>query len=236
MLPAEMIALLPFARRYARALTGTQMDGDAAVAKAISAGSTHIESRLDLYAAISRLALSPPASGRLEPIDRQLLLLVALEEMSLAEAAWIVGLDEAPARERLAEARQRLRAASVAEVLIIEDDPVIAMETRVVLQRYGHSIAGVARSENEAVALFSKSEVGLIVADINLGAGGNGVCAVKRILDSTQVPVIFISAYPELLLTARKVEPVFVMSKPLDPVALAVFAYQAINLGRVPLL
>lgn len=236
MLPNELIALLPFARRYARALTGTQFDGDAAVAKAISAGSAPIRSRLALYGAITRIAPPPPRGGALEPIDRQLLLLISLEEMSLAEAASIVGLEEAQARDRLTEARQTLRAASVTDVLIIEDEPVIAMEMRLVLEHYGHRVAGVARTENEAVALFGHAKVGLVVADINLSDGGNGVSAVRRILDTAPVPVIFISAYPELLLTARDVEPVFLMSKPLDPVALGMFAFQAVNLGQVALL
>ncbi len=236
MLPTEMITLLPFARRYARALTGTQRDGDAAVARAIGAGSAPVASRRALYGAITRLAAPPRAAGGLEPAQRQMLLLTALEEMSLTDAAWIVGLEEEPARAVLAEARRRLRAAAVADVLIIEDEPVIAMEMRVLLERDGHRIAGIARSEDEAAALFGASEVGLVVADINLGAGGNGITAVRHILKTAPVPVIFVSAYPELLLTARTVEPVFVMSKPIDPVALAVFAYQAINMSQVPLL
>jgi DNA-binding LytR/AlgR family response regulator len=54
----------------------------------------------------------------------------------------------------------------------------------------------------------------LILADINLADGSNGIEAVNEILGESDVPVIFVTAYPERLLTGSRPEPAFVISKP----------------------
>lgn len=72
---------------------------------------------------------------------------------------------------------------------------------------------------------------GLILADVNLGAGGDGISAVGFILRERAIPVIFVTAYPERLLTAERVEPTFIISKPFEPVALAIATYQAVSGG-----
>jgi len=236
---AELIAVLPFARRYARALTGTQAEGDALVARAIPELSEDLPPKLALYARITRLTEDMEVAGEDRalgrPLGRHLLLLTSLEEISLADAARITGLDEAEAAERMAEARAAVKAASATDVLIIEDEPVIAMDLRMLVQGCGHRVVGIAATEAEAVRLAREKGAGLILADINLGRGGNGIQAVRRILETISAPVIFVTAYPEQLLTAEGVEPAFVMRKPFDPVTLAIFTYQAITAGRVPL-
>ncbi|MBC7635251.1 MAG: response regulator [Acetobacteraceae bacterium] len=235
---AEIIAILPYARRYARALTGSQQEGDLAVASAIGQHPTTAASRLSLYAAITKLAVpisDMDQTGMLQAIDRQLLLLTVLEDLSVADAAKVVGLSEAVAKERIRLARLVLKAASTTDVLIIEDEPLAAMDMRKLLEGCGHRIAGVVTTEADAINLALKKQIGLILADVNLREGGSGISAVRRIFETARVPVIFVSAFPEMLLQARSVEPVYVMSKPYDPMCLAVFAYQAINLGRLPL-
>jgi len=234
----ELMAALPYARRYARALMGSQRDGDAIVAKALAEPRTGLPVRLSLYAGITQLAgpsLETHGGPNLGAVERQLLLLTSLEEMSVSDAARVVGLPEQEAEARLAAARQALRAETVTDVLIIEDEPVIAMDLRELVEGCGHRVAGVAASEAEAVDLVARHGAGLILADVNLGRGGNGIVAVRRILETTRVPVIFVTAYPEKLLTAERMEPAFVISKPFDPVTLAVATYQAITAGRVPL-
>nr|WP_314072753.1 response regulator [uncultured Roseococcus sp.] len=231
----ELIAVLPYARRFARALTGSQAEGDALVAQAIPDLSDELPVKLALYARIARLTQDMDIAGSGRKLGRHLLLLTSLEEITLAEAAQVVGLDEEEATERLAEARAAVKAASATEVLIIEDEPVIAMDLRMLVQGCGHRVVGIAATEAEAVRLAAEKGAGLILADINLGRGGNGIQAVRRILETLDIPVIFVTAYPEQLLTAQGVEPAFVMRKPFDPVTLAIFTYQAITAGRVPL-
>jgi len=231
----ELLAALPYARRYARALVGNQAEGDRLVARALAAPVVGLPAQLALYAAISRLAPGAVGQGALGALDRQLLLLTALEEMPVAEAASVVGLTAEAAAARLAEARASLKAEAVADVLIIEDEPVIALDLQQLVEGCGHRVTGIASSEAEAIRLAAERHTGLILADINLGRGGNGIAAVRRILENVEVPVIFVTAYPEKLLTAEGMEPAFVISKPFDPMTLAVATYQATTAGRVPL-
>ncbi|QYU69496.1 response regulator [Leptolyngbya sp. 15MV] len=231
----ELMAALPFARRYARALTGTQRDGDMLVAATLRDLPPGLPARHALYAGISRRAPDMEDGAGLSPVSRRMLLLTALEGMDESDAAGILDLDAPTAAARLAEARAALRAATATDVLIIEDEPIIAMDLRLLVERCGHRVAGVAASETEAVSLARKRPPGLVLADINLGRGGSGIAAVRRILEESRVPVIFVTAYPEMLLTAEGVEPTYVMRKPFDPMTLAVFAWQAVSAGRVPL-
>ncbi|HEX3349867.1 MAG TPA: response regulator [Acetobacteraceae bacterium] len=235
----ELIQALPYARRYARALTGGQESGDRLVAESVKAlletKSPEPDVRMALYQTITQQsdATSTPASGEagLSRKQRQLLLLTSLEEMPLSRAAVIVALPERDAEAGLAAAREHLRAAAATSVLIIEDEPIIAMDLEELVESCGHRVVGVAASEQEAVAIATRERPGLILADINLGAGGDGANAVARILRSHDVPVIFVTAYPERLLTGEALEPAFVITKPFEPLTLAIATYQAVTGG-----
>ncbi len=168
-------------------------------------------------------------------MQRQLLLLTALEEVPLADAARVLGMTAEMAAEEVRQARHDLRQVAATDILIIEDEPVIAMDLQMLVQGCGHRVAGVAMTEREAVRLAAERPVGLILADVNLGRGGSGISAVRTILEGTDTPVIFVTAYPELLLTAEGVEPAFIVRKPFDPLSLAIATYQAVHAGRVPI-
>jgi CheY-like chemotaxis protein len=235
-----LLRALPYARRYARALTGSQARGDAVVAEALRkvlAGPEPAmsEMRGALYAAISEAAPTEDGAGGMSAVQRMLLLLTALEEQPLSEAAAAVRLPIEEAEMELRAAREMLRAGAAARVLIIEDEPIIALDIQELVERCGHSVVGVAATEQEAVALARSQPPSLVLADINLGAGGDGATAVARILKDTTVPVIFVTAYPERLLTGEAVEPAFVITKPFDPTTLAVATYQAVTRGLRPL-
>ncbi len=251
----DLIRALPYARRYARALIGSQARGDALVAASLRAmldspSAAGPDPRLALYASITRAAAAPvgaqgsmddgaaadaaaasvPAAG-LSTLQRQLLLLTALEGLSLDKAAAIAGLDEPDAAASLAEARLHLREAAATDVLIIEDEPIIAMDLEELVAGCGHRVVGVASSEAEAVEIALRTRPGLILADINLGHGGDGASAVATISRQHQAPVIFVTAYPERLLTGEAVEPAFVITKPFEPLTLAIATYQAVTGG-----
>ncbi len=246
----ELIRALPYARRYARALSGSQATGDKLVADGLSsmlaATPAPGNPRHLLYASVTRSFQRRPetpgaaaaAAGDqprlaegLSERQRQLLLLTSLEEVSLDAAATILGLTAEEASTALAEARERLRASAATEVLIIEDEPIIAMDLEELVQGCGHRVVGVASSEREAVAIAERTRPGLILADINLGAGGDGASAVSHILLHHYAPVIFVTAYPERLLTGQAVEPAFVITKPFEPLTLAIATYQAVSGG-----
>jgi CheY-like chemotaxis protein len=234
----ELIRVLPYARRYARALTGSQGDGDGLVAAGLKAVLAHDapagDARMALYAAVTSgfNAAAPPFSGSgLSHVQRQLLLLTALEEMSLDDAAATAELAQEEAAALLADARDRLRSSAATDVLIIEDEPIIAMDIEELVQSCGHRVVGVAATESEAVAIAARERPGLILADINLGSGGDGSHAVARILRHLDAPVIFVTAYPERLLTGEALEPAFVITKPFEPLTLAIATFQAVTGG-----
>jgi CheY-like chemotaxis protein len=230
----ELIQLLPYARRYARALIGSQVGGDALVAEALRrVPADAADARIALYTAITQLHdVDPPAEhGTLGHRQRQLLLLVHLEDLALDDAATILGIAPPAAETLLEQARAELRAHAATDVLIIEDEPIIALDIEELVQSCGHRVVGVAASEAEAVAIARRHRPGLILADINLGGGGDGAAAVARILRERWAPVIFVTAYPERLLTGVGPEPAFVISKPFHPMTLAIATFQAVTGG-----
>ena len=243
-----LVRALPYARRYARALLGDQEKGDAVVATALRAALTEMEpsavesgARAALYLAISdRLRDLPPealaasAESEMSLTQRMLLLLTALEEQPLAAAAAACRLPVEAAERELRAARDGLRAGAAARVLIIEDEPIIALDIQDLVERCGHSVVGIAATETEAVEIARAQRPSLVLADINLGAGGDGATAVSRILRDVTAPVIFVTAFPERLLTGDAVEPAFVITKPFDPNTLAVATYQAVTRGVRP--
>ncbi len=232
----DLIAALPYARRYARALTGSQAVGDALVSDVLRAmladGLDDLDARHALYARMTRQyakSAEPGADDGLSSAQRQLLLLTSLEEVGIDDAAGIVGLPPMQAVRLLADAREHLRTAAATDVLIIEDEPIIAMDIEELVQSCGHRVIGVAATEADAVRMAELSRPGLILADINLGAGGDGTAAVARIMKHHYAPVIFVTAYPERLLTGEALEPAFVITKPFEPMALAIATYQAVS-------
>jgi len=237
----DLIRALPYARRYARALTGSQPRGDTLVAESLkemlAEPDANTSAQQALYRSVTELfdrdsgTSSPFVIGRLSTKQRQLLLLTSLEELSIEAAAPIVSLSQAEAEAALGDARDHLRAGAATDVLIIEDEPVIAMDIEELVQSCGHNVVGVATTEAEAVDIAERTRPGLILADINLGIGGDGTTAVSRIMRHHYAPVIFVTAYPERLLTGEALEPAFVITKPFEPMTLAIATYQAVTGG-----
>lgn len=233
---SELLRALPYARRYARALTGSQASGDSVVAAALSAPLPEVPPHLVLYAAVARAAPPPAASEGPSALQRHLLLLTALEDLGVADAALVLDIPKAEAERELEAGRAALRAVTATDILLIEDEPVIALDLKRLVEACGHRVVGIAASEAQAIRLAEARRPGLILADINLGRGGDGSVAVARIQEAMAVPVIFVTAYPERLLTAEGVEPAFIISKPFEPLALAIATYQAVAPGQAPTL
>ena len=237
----DLLRALPYGRRFARALAGSQAKGDALVADAmrymLAGASDQPDPRMALYGGILRQVPAKQASDTqalgqtMSAQQRNLVLLTSLEEVPLEMAAKLAGVDPAQAEAMLVDAREHLRAAAATDVLIIEDEPIIAMDIEELVLGCGHRVVGVASSEAEAVEIARLHQPGLILADINLGAGGDGSSAVARIIRSHYAPVIFVTAYPERLLTGDALEPAFVITKPFEPLTLAIATYQAVTGG-----
>jgi DNA-directed RNA polymerase specialized sigma24 family protein len=245
---------LPFLRRYARDLTGTQAAGDAYVAATLEAlladqsmldGSgtrvalfrlfTKIWSSVSLNGKTSGVEESSPPEQKvasLTPLPRQAFLLMALEGFPEEDAARILDCDVAALRHLVEEAGRELAAEIATDVLIIEDETFIALDLEALIKELGHRVIGVARTHAEAIKLAQKTAPGLILADIQLADGSSGMDGVHELLRSFEVPVIFIAAYPERLLNGERPEPTFLISKPFQPATISAIASQALFFER----
>lgn len=246
---------LPFLRRYARALSGSQGSGDAYVAatlEALIANPQVIDStsssRVGLYRLFTKIWNSVPVNGQPEagvamlppeqhltqitPRPRQAFLLVALEGFSEEDAAEILDCDLPTLRGLVEESGRELAAEIATDVLIIEDEPFIAMDIETLVESLGHNVIGIARTHAEALALARKKKPGLILADIQLADGTSGLDAVNELLNSIEVPVIFITAFPERFLTGQRPEPAFLIAKPFQLAVVSAVISQALFFGR----
>jgi CheY-like chemotaxis protein len=149
--------------------------------------------------------------------DRAALLLTAVEGFSLAEAATILGETPEDVEQSIVSAQLAIEEQLASRVLIIEDESVIALDLENLVTELGHKVAGIAATKDEAVAKARAQKPGLVLADINLGEGGSGIDAVVEILHSFDIPVIFVTAYPERLLTGERPEPTYLITKPFLP-------------------
>ena len=165
-------------------------------------------------------------------LPRQAFLLLSLEGFSEEEVAFILGIDVAETR-KLADTAGREMAAEIAtDVLIIEDETFIAMDLESLVKNLGHNVIGVARTHADAIALAKNRKPGLILADIQLADGSSGLDAVNELLKVFEVPVVFITAYPERFLTGERPEPAFLISKPFQPAMVSAVASQALFFQR----
>ena len=230
-------ANIPYLRRFSRAMTGSQQSGDtfaAATLEAILADRSVLDG-LDLKTGLFKVlygiwasAGAPVEEGetgvrakaqkRLQSLtnnSREALLLHTVEGFAYGDVATIIGVSQTEAEELVSIARREMTDAAAGSVMIIEDEAIIAMDIESVVAEMGHRVTGIARTRDEAIQLARDDTPDLILADIQLADNSSGIDAVNDILQELgQRPVIFITAFPERLLTGDKPEPAFLISKP----------------------
>src|SRR5260221_6957450 len=150
----------------------------------------------------------------------------------MREAENILDMDDTACHALLADAWRSVNARIESPIMIIENEPIIAMDIADFVQDMGHGIVGIASNHTEAVTMAREGRPGLVLADIDLGAGGSGLEAAREILQHSTVPVIFITAYPERLLTGERPEPAYLITKPFAPDTLRVTISQALSTVR----
>ncbi|WP_415922102.1 response regulator [Tateyamaria sp. SN6-1] len=229
---------LPYLRRYARALTGSQTRGDGYAATALEAiltdptlFSDDVSPKVALFAVFQTIWTSSGAKlsddedgpaaraqshlATLTEGTREVLLLRTLEEFTPEQTAHIMRRDEDEVAELLEIAYREMAKSVSGSVMIIEDEALIAVDLESIATDLGHQVTGVARTETGAVELFERQRPDLILSDIQLADGSSGIDAVNRITEKAgDIPVIFITAFPERMLTGEGPEPAFLISKP----------------------
>jgi DNA-directed RNA polymerase specialized sigma24 family protein len=241
----------PYLRRYARALVGSQTEGDDFVRRTLEAlldGDLELPERVPVRLALFRafhvtwraalngysMDSGPPALRvdvrlqRMTPEHRTAVLLVLMEGFTLGEAAFILGVPEAEAERRFRYALASIESQLATDVLIIEDEPIVALDLERLVGDLGHRVLGVASTHTEAVDLVRERTPGLVLADVRLADGSSGVEAVADILKSYDAPVVFITAFPEKLLTGERPEPAFLVTKPFNADAVKALIGQAL--------
>jgi CheY-like chemotaxis protein len=246
---------VPYLRRYARVLTGNQASGDSYVAATLEAlvkepnlVTLAEHPRIALYQVFSRIWNSVQVNGGVElavnlvpaerhlgqitAMPRQAFLLVSVEGFSEEDAAAILDVDQQTLQDLVDESGRELAAQIATDVLIIEDEILIALDLEQLVENLGHRTIGIARTRAEAIALSKGKRPGLILADIQLADGSSGLEAVNDLLNSFEVPVIFITAHPERFLTGERPEPAFLISKPYQQSTVSALVSQALFFER----
>jgi len=256
-LSASIAPHLPFLRRFSRAVSGSQSSGDAHVAAVLEALIADVSifpkassDRIALYKVFAKLfssmSINLPADqptsawerraaanlGSISPLPRQAFVLVAVEGFNDEQAAEILDVTADEFSDLIATASQEISRQVATDILIIEDEPLIAMDIEEMVESLGHRVVGTARTHKEAIGLFNKTQPKMVLADIQLADGSSGIDAVNEILASTAVPVIFITAFPERLLTGERPEPAFLVTKPFNPDMVKALISQALFFDR----
>jgi DNA-directed RNA polymerase specialized sigma24 family protein len=255
---ATLAPHLPYLRRFARVLTGSQTAGDnyaTAALEAIiedpSAVSASLDPRAALYGVFLRIwasttdrndhdseALSEAADAAdrnleaMTPLPRAAFLLHSVEGFTTERVGETLGIPVGDVHALIERAGREIAAQISTDVLIIEDEPVIAMDLEALVEELGHHVTHISRTHSEAIAAVAEHQPGLVLADIHLADGSSGLDAVNDILGSSEVPVIFITAYPERLLTGRRPEPTFLITKPFRTEMVQAIISQALFFDR----
>lgn len=256
-LSASIAPHLPYLRRFSRAVSGSQASGDALVAAVLEAIIADISifpdassPKVGLYKIFAKLfssiavkvpdgtpmspweARAAASLSSIAPRRRQAFVLVAVEGFNDREGAEILDVSEDEFSDLINEASKEISRQVATDILIIEDEPLIAMDIEEMVESLGHRVVGTARTHAEATALFRKTQPRMVLADIQLADGSSGIDAVNEILASTSVPVIFITAFPERLLTGERPEPAFLVTKPFNPDMVKALISQALFFDR----
>jgi CheY-like chemotaxis protein len=241
-LTARVAVHLPYLRRYARAVTGSQTSGDAYVAAVLEALIADIsifpdtgDDRVALYKLFvtmydstkvelpqitSPFAWEKRAAANLSAVPtraRHAFLLITVEGFTTAEASNVLSVSDADFNALFNEASTEISRQVATDIMIIEDEPLIALDIEQMVEDLGHRVTGIARTRSEAVELYKRTSPKMVLADIQLADGSSGIDAVNDILKVDSIPVIFITAFPERLLTGERPEPAFLVTKPFNP-------------------
>jgi len=124
-------------------------------------------------------------------------------------------------------------------ILIVEDDPIIAMEIAYVLRSADYKVTGPAHSAVRAVDILAGNDIDFAILDINLGGGESGLEVAKLIQEKYQIPYIFLTAFSDghTLQAAQEYAPFGYLVKPfqaptlLSTTAVAISTFKRLRRG-----
>ncbi len=103
-------------------------------------------------------------------------------------------------------------------VLIVEDEPIIALDLAGRLERLGYEIVGRVESADDALESARRDSPDLVLMDIRLGEGGDGVAAANKLRETVGSPVLFVTAHgdPRTVAETRDAGAFGILLKPFD--------------------
>jgi CheY-like chemotaxis protein len=239
----QLRPFFPLLRRCGRALTGDQRLADSSVIAVMDEflatdpghrtnGGLQIGAYRSYLAALTALRseAGEAFADRYSPLHMQAHWLTVVEELSESETAEVLQVSLARVRELLNVYMIETATPSCASVLIIEDEALIAHDLKRVVVSMGHKVAAVARTRQAAIERYLQHRPALVLSDIRLADNSSGIEAVEIIHSVATVPVVYITAYPERLLTGTRSEPLFLINKPYDPDVVEAAVRQALYL------
>lgn len=256
----KIVSFLPYLRRHARLLTGSQALGDEFVRlclelvvaepqwldgddlrvqlfRAFHAAWSKVHETFSEDRALAAVELKERVKTGLTGLpgtERRTLALIVIEEFTYEQTAYILGLSLDEVRQAVARGRSALLEKVSVPVLIIEDEPIVASDIARIVEEMGHRVAGMARHQDQSVELAERLKPGLVLADLRLERDSDGVAAAQTILEAYQVPIVFVTGYPERLLTGSGLEPAFVVAKPFNSEVLKVTIAHALAIYESP--
>ena len=229
---------LPLLRRYARAMSGSRDLGDRIAEHALITflrNKESLEGDMELKVVLFRalqdargdlkyrleadadhaLSRANRHLARLTPGSRDAFLLSAFEDFSHEQIATILRRPTEEIEGLIAVARKDLSHLVSGRILVIEDELFVAHELSDIVTDMGHSVIGTAPTSEDALEIAEAEEPDLILSDIQLANGGSGIKTVGKILRFyPMTPVVYITGFPERLLTGKGPEPAFLVTKP----------------------
>ncbi len=229
--------LVPYLRRFARAATGDTSTGDACVERVLqqvinfSLDASFEDSEFDRERLFKMLDQELGAlNGTHGARARRALLLIAVENLPNDVVRRILDVSDEELEKMLIIAEADFTSSAATRMLIIEDEPLISAQLKRLAESLGHTVMGIAITADEAVAISQKETPDIVLCDIHLADGSQGTDAIASMALPNDVPVVFVTAYPEKYLSTTNEGPSYLITKPFDSEYLkAVIGHALIN-------
>lgn len=242
-------------RQFCRLLTADRLFGDEIVAITLAEdipGENEAQKRVEAFkrllsfwamayeareTAPNFTDLSLLASAGAPPSKIQTALLLSdVLQMPEKDIAQILAPTDSSVTELVVTGRVMHASRAKGKTIIVEDEPVIASDLRYIVEQLGATVAGTAESADKAVDLITRNKPDLILTDYNLVDEKTGIDVVEESRKVHQCPVVFVTAFPEEVLSGRDGEPDVVIGKPytLDGIKAAVV--QSLTARRLEIL
>jgi len=104
------------------------------------------------------------------------------------------------------------------QILIVEDNRIVAEDIKQTLEILGYEIVGIATSGKKAMEMVKHTRVDMALMDINLGKGVNGIKVAQHFKEKYQIPVVYLTAHADkkIIGLAKKTEPFGYLVKPFN--------------------